>query len=141
MVTLLGGLGSGLVATIVMTVVMMLLGDDSPPPTGVFWAKYVGDGGPAASMIPGMGLHLLYGTGAGGVFALIATTAGLGVDTLGGALGWALAFAAALTLFGMVFWMRIVLAMEPEPKAAAMFGLLHAVYGVVLAVGLLFVPF
>lgn len=141
MITLLSGLVGGLVATIVMTMFMMLLGDDSPPPTAALWAKYIGDEGPAAYMMPGMALHMMYGIGAGGAFALIATTAGLGVDTLAGALVWALAFAAVLTVVGMVFWMRVVLAMEPEPKTAATFGLFHAAYGVVLAVSLIYLPF
>jgi hypothetical protein len=124
-----------------MTMFMMALGDDSPPPTAALWAKFVGSEGPEAYMMPGMALHMMYGIGAGGAFALIATTAGLGVDSLTGALIWALAFAAVLTVFGMVFWMRVVLAMEPEPKTAATFGFFHAVYGVVLAGSLIYLPF
>ena len=127
MVTLLSGLVGGLAATVAMTMFMMALGDDSPPPTAALWAKFVGSEGPEAYMMPGMALHMMYGIGAGGAFALIATTAGLGVDSLTGALIWALAFAAVLTVFGMVFWMRVVLAMEPEPKTAATFGFFHAV--------------
>jgi hypothetical protein len=38
MVTIVSGLVGGLVATIVMTIFMMTLGDDSPPPTALFWA-------------------------------------------------------------------------------------------------------
>lgn len=141
MVTLLTGLVGGLVATVAMTMFMMALGDDSPPPTAALWATYVGDEDPESYMIQGMALHMLYGIGAGGAFALIATTAGLGVDTLAGALLWALGFAVVLTVVGMVFWMRVVLAMEPEPKLAALFGFFHAVYGVVLAVSLIYLPF
>jgi hypothetical protein len=47
MVNILSGLVGGLVATIVMTIFMMGLGDDSPPPTAALWAKSVGDGGPS----------------------------------------------------------------------------------------------
>ena len=141
MVTLLSGLVGGLVATVAMTMFMMALGDDSPPPTAALWAKYVGDEGPEAYMMPGMALHMLYGIGAGGAFAAIASAAGLGVGTLSGALLWALVFAAVLTVFGMVFWMRVVLSMEPEPKTAATFGFFHAVYGVVLAGSLIYLPF
>jgi len=116
MATLLSGLVGGLVATIAMTMFMMALGVDSPPPTAALWAKFVGDKEPEAYMMPGMALHMMYGIGPGGAFALIATTAGLGVDTLTGALLWALGFAAVLTVVGMVFWMRVVLAMEPKPR-------------------------
>jgi|SRR6056297_3101126 len=55
----------------------------------------------------------------GGLVATIAMTMfmmALGVDTLTGALLWALGFAAVLTIVGMVFWMRVVLAMEPKPR-------------------------
>lgn len=69
MVTILNGLVGGFVATLVMTGFMMTMGDDSPPPTALLWAKYVGDGEPDQYMMQGMALHLLYGTIAGGVFA------------------------------------------------------------------------
>lgn len=140
MVTLLNGLASGFVATVVMTMFMMALGDDSPPPTAALWAKFVGDRGPEAYMPQGMALHMLYGIGAGGAFAVLTTVAGLGVGTLTGALLWAVAYAVVLTLVGMVFWMKIVLAMEPQPGMAAMFGFFHLVYGLVLAAGVTYIP-
>lgn len=132
MVTLLSGLVGGLLATIVMTVFMMALGDDSPPPTASLWAKYVGDGPAEDYMMPGMLLHLLYGTGAGVAFALGAPVVGVGLETVGAAIAAAVGFAIVLTVVGMVLWMRIVLAMEPEPKTAAMFTVFHLIYGVVL---------
>lgn len=46
MVSILSGLAGGLVATIVMTMLMMGLRDDSPPPTAALWAKHVGNAGP-----------------------------------------------------------------------------------------------
>lgn len=61
-VTILGGLLGGVVATIVMTALMMWLGDDSPPPTAVFWSTYVGDGRPGEYVRQGMVLHFLYGS-------------------------------------------------------------------------------
>jgi hypothetical protein len=48
-VTLLNGLLGGVLATIVMTALMMALGDDSPPPTALFLSKYVGDGPPMST--------------------------------------------------------------------------------------------
>lgn len=85
MVTILSALVGGFVATIVMTVFMMTMGDDSPPPTALLWSKYVGDSDPDQYMMQGMALHLIYGTVAGGVFAGLVSALGLSVATLAGA--------------------------------------------------------
>ena len=140
MVTLLDGAASGLVATVVMTIFMLALGDDSPPPTAALWATFVGDRGPEAYMPQGMALHMLYGIGAGGAFAVLTGLASLGVGTLPGALLWGVGYAVVLTLVGMVFWMKLVLAMDPKPKAVAQFGFFHLVYGVVLGAGTVYIP-
>jgi hypothetical protein len=140
MVTVLNGLVSGFVATGVMTIFMLGLGDDSPPPTAALWAKFVGEQGPEAYMPQGMALHMLYGIGAGGAFAVMASTADLGVGTLTGGVLWGVGYAVVLTVVGMVFWMKIVLAMNPEPKPVAMFGVFHLVYGLVLGSGAVLVP-
>ncbi|WP_026190213.1 hypothetical protein [Halomicrobium katesii] len=142
MVSILSGLVSGLVATIVMTMFMMALGDDSPPPTASLWAKYVGDEGPESYMMQGMVLHLLYGIGAGVAFAVGVTALGLGVGAgaLGTSLLWAVVFALGLTVVGAIFWMRVVLAMEPEPGMVGMFALFHFVYGLVLGAMMTYVP-
>jgi len=133
MVTLIGGLVGGLVATIVMTVFMMTLGDDSPPPTALFWSKYVGDGEPEEYMMPGMVLHMLYGVIAGGVFALVVPALGfVSVATLGSALLWGLVYGFVLFLGAAVFWMNVVLGLDPEPKMVGMFLFFHLVYGAVL---------
>lgn len=132
MVTLLSGLVGGLVATIVMTVFMMMLGDDSPPPTALFWSKYVGDGSPEDYMMQGMALHLLYGVIAGGVFVLLVPVAGLSVATLGSALLWGLVWGVVLFVAGAAFWMMMVLGIQPEMKMAGMFLLFHLIYGAVL---------
>lgn len=104
-----------MLATIVMTVVMMALGDDSPPPTAALWAKYVGDGAPDEYLMQGMALHMIYGIGTAAAFAVGATVLGVGAGTLTGTLLWALAYGVGLTVVGVVFWMKIVLAMEPDP--------------------------
>ena len=142
MVSVLTGLIAGLFATVVMTMFMMALGDDSPPPTAALWAKYVGDAGPDAYMKQGMALHLLYGTGAGVAFAVIASVLALGVGpgALLGSLLWGIAFGLVLMIGGMVFWMRIVLAMEPEPKTLTTFGLFHLVYGTTLGASVALLP-
>ncbi len=123
-----------------MTVFMMVLGDDSPPPTAAFWAKYLGDGEPPDFMMQGMVLHLIYGTVAGGVFVVLLGPLGLGVGTLTVALLWGLVYGIALFVIAAVFWMKIVLAMDATPAMAAMFLLFHLVYGVVLGGWLLYLP-
>ena len=142
MVSILTGLIAGLIATVVMTMFMMTMGDDSPPPTAALWAKYVGDEGPEAYMKQGMLLHMLYGVGAGAAFAVGATALGLavGAGALVGSVLWGLAFGLVLMVGGMMFWMRIVLAMEPDPKTMATFGFFHVVYGVVLGAGIALLP-
>jgi hypothetical protein len=142
MVSILTGLIAGLVATVAMTMFMMAMGDDSPPPTAALWAKYVGDEGPAAYMKQGLLLHLLYGVGAGAVFAVGATALALdvGAGVLVGSALWGLAFGLALMVGGMAFWMRVVLAMEPDPKTMGAFGFFHVVYGVVLGAGIALLP-
>lgn len=140
MVTLLGGLVGGLVATMAMTMVMMALGDGSPPPTAALWSKYVGDGTPEEYVPQGMGVHLLYGIGAGAVFAVALPVLGFGSAGIVTVLGLAVAYALVLTVVGAVFWMKIVLAMDPEPQQAALFGVFHLTYGVVLAAVLVYAP-
>jgi len=142
MVSVLSGLVGGLVATIVMTMFMMALGDDSPPPTAALWAKYVGDEGPESYMMQGMALHMMYGIGAGAVFAVgvTALSLGVGAGALGTSLLWAVIYALGLTVVGAVFWMRVVLAMEPEPKMVGMFALFHIVYGLVLGASVVYLP-
>lgn len=133
MVTLIGGLVGGLVATIVMTVFMMGLGDDSPPPTSLFWSKYVGGGDPDEYVMQGMVLHMIYGVVAGGIFAVIVPLLGfVSVATVGSALLWGLVYGFVLFLGAAVFWMNVVLGMSPEMKMAGTFLFFHLVYGAVL---------
>jgi len=142
MVSILTGLIAGLIATVVMTIFMTAMGDDSPPPTAALWAKYVGDEGSEAYMKQGMLLHVLYGIGAGAAFAVGASALALdvGAGVLVGSLLWGLAFGLVLMVGGMAFWMRIVLAMEPDPKTMGAFGFFHVVYGVVLGAGVALFP-
>lgn len=132
MVTILSGLAGGLLATIVMTVFMMTLGDDSPPPTAELWATYVGDGPAEEYVMPGMVLHLLYGIGAGAAFVLLVPAVGFGLSELVTAVAAGVVFAVVLTVVGMAFWMNVVLGMDAGPKTMAMFGVFHLVYGVFL---------
>jgi len=130
-VSIINGLAGGLIATIAMTVAMMALGDDSPPPTAALWAKFVGDGAPEDYMMQGMVLHMIYGVSAGVVFAFLIPLLGLSISLVT-TVGLGLGYGIGLTIVGAVFWMNLVLGMDPDPKMVAMFTLFHLVYGAVL---------
>lgn len=80
MATALAGLVGGLAATVVLTAVMMVMGDGGPPPTARLVAKFAA-GDPEDHAMPGMALHFRYGIGAGVVFALVGAIV-LGVELL-----------------------------------------------------------
>ncbi|QCC51689.1 hypothetical protein [Halapricum salinum] len=134
--TILNGLAGGLVATIVMTIFMLTLGDDSPPPTALFWSQYIGGEGPEAYMMQGMVLHMLYGIGAGVVLVLALPAIGVSVSSMAVAAGVGLAYGFVLFVGAAIFWMKIVLDIDAEPPMVAMFLFFHLVYGGVLGVWL-----
>ncbi|MEF8779197.1 MAG: hypothetical protein V5A46_00790 [Haloferacaceae archaeon] len=131
MVSIIAGLAGGLVATILMTVVMKAVGDGGPPPTAALVARFAG-GEPADHAMPGMLLHLAYGVGAGAVFAVGAPLVGGGFGSVGPALGLGLVYGLVLMIGGMVFWMRMVLSMEPDRTTVTTFAAAHVTYGLVL---------
>jgi hypothetical protein len=131
MASVTAGLAGGFVATIVMTAVMMVMGDGGPPPTAALVAKFAG-GDPADHAMPGMILHLIYGTGAGVAFAVGVPLVGLSLGSLGVAIGLGLVYGIVLMIGGMLFWMRVIIGMEPDKGTMMMFGTVHVVYGVVL---------
>lgn len=118
-------------ATIVMTAVMMVMGDGGPPPTAALVAKFTG-GDPADYAMPGMILHLVYGIVAGAVFAVGVPLLGLSLGSIGVAIGLGLVYGIVLMIGGMVFWMWVVIGMEPDKGMMMMFGTVHVIYGVVL---------
>lgn len=130
MASVIAGLAGGLVATIVMTVVMMVMSDDSPPPAALI-AKFAG-GDPADHAMPGMVLHVIYGIVAGGVFAVGVPLIGLSLGSIGVAVGLGLFYGIVLMIGGMVFWMRVIIGMEPDRDMMITFGTVHVIYGVVL---------
>jgi len=132
MVSLLNGLAGGLVATIVMTVFMMTLGDDSPPPTALFWSKYVGSGPPGEYVKQGMILHVLYGVVAAGAFAIGLGVLGVTVPSVGDGVLWGLAYGVVLFVGAAAFWMNVVLGLDAEVKAVGLFLFFHLAYGGVL---------
>jgi len=131
MASVTAGLAGGLVATIVMTAVMMVMGDGGPPPTAALVAKFAG-GDPADYAMPGMVLHLVYGIIAGAVFAVGVPLLGLSLGSIGLAVGLGLAYGVVLMIGGMMFWMRVVIGMDPDKGMMVMFGTVHVIYGVVL---------
>lgn len=118
-------------ATIVMTAVMMVMGDGGPPPTAALVAKFAGSD-PADYAMPGMILHLVYGIVAGAVFAVGVPILGLSLGSLGVAVGLGVVYGIVLMVGGMLFWMRAVIGIEPDKGTMMMFGTVHVVYGVVL---------
>jgi len=132
MISLVNGLAGGLVATIAMSMFMMTLGDDSPPPTSLFWSKYVGDGDPSEYVPQGMVLHAIYGIAAGAVFVVGADALGLTVTGLDSGLLWGLAYGVVLFVGAAAFWMNAVLGIDADRKMVGMFLFFHLVYGVVL---------
>jgi hypothetical protein len=132
MVTLITGLTGGIVATIVMTIVMMVMGDGGPPPTARLVAKFAG-GEPDDHAMPGMALHMAYGIIAGIVFALGVPALGVvAFGSIGPAVAAGFVYGLVLMIGGMVFWMRLVIGMEPDRDMMMTFGTVHIVYGVVL---------
>lgn len=131
MTSLTAGLAGGVVATIVMTIAMMVLGDGGPPPTARLVAKFAG-GQPEEYAMPGMSLHLVYGVVAGAVFAVGVPLLGVSLTSIPVAVGLGLVYGVVLMIGGMLFWMRTVIGMEPDRSTMLMFGTVHVIYGVVL---------
>jgi hypothetical protein len=131
MSSVIAGLAGGIVATIVMTIFMMVMGDGGPPPTAQLVAKFAG-GEPDDYAMPGMALHFLYGIGAGPVFAVAVPALGVDLGSIAVAVGVGLAYGVVLMIGGMVFWMRLIIGIEADRDMMVMFGVVHAVYGLVL---------
>lgn len=131
MSSILAGLAGGLIATIVMTAVMMVMGDGGPPPTASLVAKVAG-GDPEDYAMPGMVLHLVYGIVAGLALALVVPLAGFGFGSILVATGLGLVYGVVLMIVGMGFWMRLVIGMDPDKDMMITFGVVHVVYGLLL---------
>lgn len=131
MVSIIAGLAGGLVATVLMTVVMKAVGDGGPPPTAALVAQFAG-GEPADHAFPGMLLHLAYGVGAGAVFAVGAPLVVGEFGSIGLVAGLGLVYGLVFMIGGMVFWMRMVMGVEPDRSTVMSFAAAHVTYGVVL---------
>ncbi|MFC7131458.1 hypothetical protein [Haloferax chudinovii] len=131
MASVIAGLAGGVVATMVMTIGMMVIGDGGPPPTARLVTKFAG-GEPEDYAMPGMALHFIYGIVAGGVFAVGVPLIGLDLGSIAVAAGLGLVYGIVLMIGGMMFWMRMIIGMEPDRSRMTMFGTVHVIYGVVL---------
>ena len=61
----------------------------------------------------------------------VSRSSGLELGSLVVAAGLGLVYGIVLMLVGMMFWMRMVIGMDPD-RDMVMFGTVHVVYGVVL---------
>lgn len=129
---LLGAKG-GLIATLVMTAYRLPI-SRSLPPTANFWATYVGGGDPEEYTVQGLGLHLVYGAVAGGLFGAIVPERGTGPEARREVrdAAWAVAYSAVLSAFGSRVVLGRVLGMDVESDEALVFHLGHLVYGLTL---------
>lgn len=127
------GCVGGFVATIVMTVFRLPVFKGLPP-TAEFWATYVSGEQAKSHFLPGLFLHVLYGTMAGGVYGLLVSCLDLEDPTrreLAGLLG-GLGYGLGLSAFGSrVVFVRL-LGRELRAEDALVFHAGHAVYGLSL---------
>lgn len=138
MASVLGGLlGGGLGAVGAVAVRRAMW--DAPGTATMVWAKYLGDGDAHGYEHRGVVVDLLYGTVAGGVFAVLAGALRLELSSPVGAFPAAVGWAAVLGVVAVGFWWWV--AIGKVPRGRSLLGLVgaHLVYGVVLGavVGLL----
>lgn len=133
------GIEGGLLATVTMTIYRMPV-TRSLPPTAEFWVKYVRGTDPEDHPIPALLLHLLYGTVAGAIFALLLPgkesvnpTRDRGPPTRRGELpgtAWGLLYGLVLSVVGERVVLGALLDIEPEDRVAFHVG--HVIYGLTL---------
>lgn len=135
-VTLLSGAVWGIVGAIAMVLVMRAIGGDAPPPFAVFWARFIGDGGPSEAMPQSLILHAIYAIVAGVVYVIVFTRFDLGVaiTSVSGGVLWGIVWAVVLFVVAAVFWGNAVLDMTPDRGQMTSMGLAHLAYGLVLGI-------
>lgn len=137
-VTLIAGAVWGFVGAIVMVVVMQAIGSEGPPPFAVFWAKYVGDGDPGEAMPESLVLHAVYAVVAGAIYAPVFTAVGsslgLAPTSIVGGIVWGVVWAIVLFAVAAVFWVNIVLDMDPDRPQVMSMAAAHLGYGLTLGI-------
>lgn len=127
------GLQAGFVATIIMTAFRLPI-MRSLPPSANFWARYVTNGNPDDHPVAGLGLHLLYGTSAGGVFGLLfpVLSAERSIEPEQRGLVWGSVFGMMLSLIGSQLMLDELLDIRLDADELALFHAAHLVYGISL---------
>ena len=127
------GLQAGFVATLIMTAFRLPI-VRSLPPSANFYARYVGGGDPEDHPIPGVILHLLYGTSAGavfgGLFALQDAERSIEAEQRG--ILWGGVFGMVLSAMGSQILLQELLDIRLDADELALFHAAHLVYGVSL---------
>ncbi|MFB6254506.1 MAG: hypothetical protein ABEI06_07850 [Halobacteriaceae archaeon] len=135
-VTFLTGAVWGLAGAIAMVILMQLLGSDDPPPFAVFWAQYLGDGDPESAMPQALILHAIYAVVAGIVYVLIFSAFDLGfsITTYTGGIIWGIVWAVILFIGAAVFWINLVLDLDPDQDQVMTMAVAHLGYGLTLGI-------
>lgn len=131
--TFLKGIVGGFIATIVMTLYRFPL-FRALPPTAEFWATFVRPGEPEQYPVAGLVLHLLYGCGAGSLFAIAFSRLEFRSerDRRLSAITLSALYGAVLSVFGTRVILKRMLRKELEPDEAAVFHVAHIIYGLTL---------
>ena len=127
------GAKGGFVATLVMTAYRLPI-SHALPPTALFWAKYVAGGDPNDHPVPGLVLHLFYGTISGALFGALFSVGGPR-DTArreGVGLLWGTVYGVALSIFGERVVLPGLLGMDLDRDDRLVFHVGHVVYGLTL---------
>jgi hypothetical protein len=74
---------------------------------------------------------MIYGIIAGLVFVVAVPVIGVSIGSMTAALAFGLGYGFVLFLGAAVFWMNVVLDLDPEMPMVAMFLLFHLIYGAV----------
>jgi hypothetical protein len=133
--SLLSGLAGGLLATTVASTVFTLAGRDRPLPAARLVAQFVlVDGRQADAIWAGLALHVLAGTVAGGVFALIlgAVTDPAGTVPLLSGVAWGVAYGLVLFVLHVGVLLGALPGVSIGRELLAEFFVLHAIYGTVV---------
>lgn len=133
MVTIVSGLIGGLLGAVLTGAVVSSVDDGHRPPA-VVWAMYFGNGDPDRYRLQGTLVHLLYGAGAGAVFASFARSLSLDLTTVSSAVTWAVVWAAVLAVIAVGFWSTVAIGDDLDPRSLAELSAEHLAYGITLGV-------
>lgn len=127
------GAKGGFVATLVMTGYRLPI-SHALPPTALFWSKFVAGGDPNDHPIPGLVLHLLYGTVAGAAFGATAPERHAREVTESELAGlfWGTLYGLALSAVGERVLLNELLDLTLDSDERLVFHVGHLIYGLTL---------